>query len=233
MNHHGPVGPRNGREHGFAVPWLEAAQVDHLDLDALAGQFCGRRQRSRHRAAIGDDRGVTTTAGNARLANLDDDTGIHRPLAAVQGLVLDEDHRIRIVDRGAQQAVGVRRRGGTDDLQAGHMGEPCLQALRVLRAGTEPAAMRCAQHHGHTAATPEHEPRLRCLIDQRIHGQGHEVHEHDLDHRLESRHRGPDRHRGDGGFGDRRVTHAHRAKLIEQTTGRLEGAASCRNVLAQ
>ena len=66
--------------------------------------------------------------------------------------MLQEDHRVRVADRRAQQALGVRRGGGHDHLQAGDVGEPGLEALRVLggRAGPGPdggadaPAARCA-----------------------------------------------------------------------------------------
>ena len=57
-----------------------------------------------------------------------------RSLHAVEQPVLDEDHRVRVLDRGAQQAVGVGRRRRHDDGQPGDVREQRLEALRVLAA---------------------------------------------------------------------------------------------------
>ena len=60
----------------------------------------------------------------------------HGPGGAVEQLVLEHDDRVGVVDRGEQQALGIGRRGRHDDLESRHVGEPCLQALRVLGGGT-------------------------------------------------------------------------------------------------
>ncbi len=45
----------------------------------------------------------------------------HRRGLAVEDLVLEEDDRVGIADRGLQQALGVGRRVRRHDLQAGHV----------------------------------------------------------------------------------------------------------------
>ncbi|MPN27380.1 hypothetical protein SDC9_174811 [bioreactor metagenome] len=95
----------------------------------------------------------------------------------------------------------------------------------MLWPSVEPTTMRRAQHHGHMTAATEHEARLRRLVDQRIHGQRDEIHEHDLDHRLESAHRRPHGHGGDGGLGDRCVAHPLGAECFQQPPRHLERSA--------
>ena len=54
------------------------------------------------------------------------------PLHAVEQAVLDEDHRVGVLDGGAEQTVGVGRRRRHDDGEAGDVGQQRLEALRVL-----------------------------------------------------------------------------------------------------
>ena len=75
-----------------------------------------------------------------------------RALHAVEQPVLDEDHRVRVLDRGAQQAVGVGRRRRHDDGEAGDVGEQRLEALRVLAARRPPGAELGA--HGQAPSAP-------------------------------------------------------------------------------
>ena len=80
------------------------------------------------------------------------------------------------------QALGVVGGRGQDDLEARDVGEPHLEALGVLggRALARPSALRHAQHPGHPALPAGHEPQLRRLGGDLVHGQAGEVHEHDL-----------------------------------------------------
>ena len=48
--------------------------------------------------------------------------------------MLDEDHRIVVADGGDQAALGVVGVGRRHHLEAGHVHEHRMQALRVLRA---------------------------------------------------------------------------------------------------
>ena len=55
--------------------------------------------------------------------------------------LLQHDDRVGVVDRGQQQALGVVGGRRHDDLEAGHVREPGLQALRVLGRGPVPEPM--------------------------------------------------------------------------------------------
>ncbi len=66
--------------------------------------------------------------------------------AVVEPLRLQEHHRIRVLDRGDQQALGVIGIGGHDHLQAADMGEQRLRALAVGLAAEDAAAGRHAHH---------------------------------------------------------------------------------------
>jgi hypothetical protein len=58
-----------------------------------------------------------------RLADRHDEVVELRHVAgvAVEDLVLEEDHRVRIADRGLEQALGVGGRIGRDDLETGDL----------------------------------------------------------------------------------------------------------------
>ena len=49
------------------------------------------------------------------------------------GSALQHDHRVIVANGGLEESLGVRGRGGRDDLEPGHMGEPGIPGLRVLR----------------------------------------------------------------------------------------------------
>jgi hypothetical protein len=103
----------------------------------------------------------------------------------------------------------------------------------MLRTRAQAAAMRRAQHHRHAALTAKHEVGLGRLVDQRIHRQRHEIHEHDFNYGLEAAERGANGGGNDRGFGNRRIAHALRAESIQQAAGGLERAAGTGNILSQ
>jgi hypothetical protein len=63
----------------------------------------------------------------------------HVAAGGIKRLVFQEDHRIIVADRGAQQAFHIGRRGGHHHFQAGHAGQDLVDRLAVLRGGVEPA----------------------------------------------------------------------------------------------
>ena len=89
------------------------AQVDDLRLDALGRQLLGRLQAPcptmSEKAAM-----VTSLPGRTILAlpigTMNSGSVRHLEALAVEDLVLEEDHRVGVADRGFQQALGVGRR---------------------------------------------------------------------------------------------------------------------------
>ena len=78
----------------------------------------------------------------ARLAELDRVALLrHRGrLGEEEQLLLEEDHRVVVLDRRGEQALGVVRVRRHHDDEAGDVGEERLEALRVLRAEAHAAA---------------------------------------------------------------------------------------------
>ena len=234
MRDHQPVGARQGLQYRRLVPGLQRAQVQHLGLHPLARQCVGGVQRGVNRRAIGHDGRIPAGPGDAGLADLHGRQIVgHILLAGIERLVLHHDHRIGIVDGGAHQPIGIGDAGRAHHLQARDMREPRLQALRMLWPGGNAAAMRQAHHHRHAALATEHEARLGRLIDDGIHRNGDEIHEHDFDHRPQPGHRRAHGGTDDGGFRDRRVAHPVLAISFQQAARHAEGAAGGCDILAE
>ena len=94
---------------GLGVQRADRAQVDHLGADALLGQRLGRLHRHADHDGEGDDGDVGAFAFHLGLADRQDEIIVRRAFeaVAVHDLVLEEDHRVRVADGGAQQALGI------------------------------------------------------------------------------------------------------------------------------
>src|ERR1700691_5171093 len=71
---------------------------------------------------------------------------VERPV--VETLRLEEDHRIVILDRRDQEALGVVWIRGHDDLETADMRKDPLGALRMRLTAADAAAAGCADGHG-------------------------------------------------------------------------------------
>ena len=152
---------------------------------------------------------------------------------AVHLLVLEEQHRVVVADRGPEQALGVVGRRRDDDLEARDVGEERLDRLRVVQRAVDAAAVRRADHHRHAEPVVRavaHPRRLgHDLVERRV----DEVRELDLGDRPQAVHRGADRRADDHRLGQRRVDDPVVAELGPQPVGGEEHAALLADVLAQ
>ena len=131
---------------------------------------------------------------------------------AVQPHRLEEHHRIRIADRGEQQAVGPRRRGRAHHANAGDVAQHGLGALRMVFGRMDAAAVRRADHDRTAQAAAGPMAHARHVIDDLIERRIHEAHELDFRDGLQALRRHADRHAGDGRLGERRVLHARHCR---------------------
>ena len=76
------------------------------------------------------------------------------PDGAVHLLVLEEQHRVVVADRRAEQAPGVGRGRGDDHLQARDVGEERLHRLRVVQRAVDAAAVRARGSSSGTENAP-------------------------------------------------------------------------------
>ena len=221
------------RQDRLDVERPERSQVDHLGRDALLGEQVRGGQAvvdALHRA---DERDVVAFANDRGLPERQRLAAACRPGHRVQALVLEEDHRVVVADRGLQQPlrVGGRRRG--DDLQPGDAGQPRDRHLRVDRPEPAAAADDRPDHERDALPLPGQEPVLRRLVDQAVHRQGEEVAEHDLQHGALPRDRRAERRARHRQLGDRRVEDALRPVLLVEPGRGREHASGDGDVLAE
>ena len=146
--------------------------------------------------------------------------------------MLHEQNRVVVADGGPHEALGVGRIRWHDHLQPGDVEEPGFQALRMV--GAHVALDAALDPHGqrHFQLAPGHVVELGRVVDELVHGQRDEVHEHDLHHRTQARQGRADGHAHDGAFADGRVHHPVRAQLLGDALGDSEGTSQ-RHVLAK
>ena len=154
-------------------------------------------------------------------------------LGEVLPLGLQEDHRVGVVDRRAQQpvGVGVGRRG--DHVEAGGVRVVRLGGVAVVLDAADAAAVGDADDHRQPHRAPGAVAHLGDVADdllERRVGEGVELH---LDHRAHSVHRHPDGHPDDAGLGQRGVEAAVLAEVLGQPVGDPEDAAERTDVLAE
>jgi hypothetical protein len=158
---------------------------------------------------------------------------VRRTAAFPSGTRTASDDGVGVVDRREQQALGVRGGRRHHDLESGHVGEPRLEALRVLRRGPGAGPERGPQHHRHAGGAAEHVVDLGGLVDDLVHRLVGEVGELDLHDRTH-----PGEGRADGGaddaeLGDGGVTDPVAAEAVVEVAADAEGAAVDADVLAQ
>ena len=173
-------------------------------------------------------------AGDVGLADRGQELGVVGDLALllVDRQVLDHQHRVVVADGALEQALGVARGGRRDHLEAGHVGEPPVEGLRVL--GRELIARPVGRADDHRALhqAAEHVVDLGGVVDDLVHGHQDEVERHDLHDRALAEHGGPDRGAHEAFLGDRRVADAIGPPLLQQPGGDLVGAVEDADLLA-
>src|SRR5438105_11311570 len=212
----------------------ERTNVDHLGVEAIRAELLGRLQRARHHRGERHERDVPAGTTYQRATELlHVFTLRHLSLGCVEGLVLEDDDRIRIADRAGQQPLRIRRGRRRNDLEAGNGHRPVLEALGMLRAEARARTVRRADHERERDLSVRHVSRLGDLVRDQIPARGQEVGEHDLGDRTEPRHRGAHRRPGDRLLRDRRVADTLGSEPLEQPDRRLERATSVGHILAE
>jgi len=234
VDHEAPPGLPHRCEDRLLVEGHERPNVHDFGADPFFRQSGGRLEREQHLARPGDDRHVGALALDVGLAERDEVfAGGHRSLGAVQQLVLDEHDRVVVADRRRKEPLRVRRRGRHHDLQPGHVGEPRLERLGVLRGIAAAGAALRADDERHARLAAEHEPVLRRLIDDLVDREAREVDIHELRDRSHAGERSANGGPDEADLADRRLHDAHRAELREQAGRHLERAAVLGDVFAQ
>ena len=223
-------GTRHTRHHRVGIERLDRAQVHDFHLDAFASEFLGHGQRFVDHRAVGDDRHVTTDAGNARLAGGQRfGREFFRLEMVIEELVLAENHGVIDGDGVEQHAVGVLDRRGRHHHETWVMRVNRLDALAVKRSAARRAAEGEADDEGtrHLGAPEQRRGLIHDLVEAHR-GEVGELHLDDWPHPFD---RGTDGRTDDGVFADRCVDHAPRI-FLREILGRLERASELPDILA-
>ena len=113
------------------------------------------------------------------------------------------------------------------------MGEPALEAVRVLRRELAATAGRHPDHQRHRELAARHVRQRRRAVDDLVQREQAEVAGHDLDDRAQARDRGADTGADEAVLGQRRVDDALRPELLEQALADRVAAAVAAHVLAE
>ena len=107
------VGFLHRRDDRIPVVWLQTAQIDNLNTDALLLGLLRSHHRTLHERAVGDDRKIRSFAHCLRFAEGNHEI-VRRILRFVVGLavemfVFEKQHRIVAANRRAQQTIRIER----------------------------------------------------------------------------------------------------------------------------
>ena len=160
--------------------------------------------------------------------------GVRRELAGhvVEHDVLEDQHRVRILQRGPQHAARVLERRRRQHLDAGNVRVPAFEAVRVLRRKLAPGAGRHADHQRHAELVARHVADRGGGIENLIEREQAEIDRHQLDDRPHAGHRGANAGAGEARFRQRRIADALGAELGEQSLAHRVAAAVAADVLA-
>ncbi len=149
----------------------------------------------------------------------------HFAAQVVQRLVLHEDHRIVIADRGEQHALGIVRVGRHRHFQPRHRCQHRVRALAVLRRCVHASAISHADHQRAACAPAKHIAELGHLIPDLVHADPDEIGKHQLcNHALPGQRRAR-RCTDNRAFRYRRVDHPFCAIFGIEAGGRTPDAA--------
>ena len=207
----------DGGEDGRFVERLEAAQVDDLGGDPLAGQGVRCLQAVLDGLAVGHQRHVAPGAQHGGLAEGDGGLAGRHLLGLVeQADVEEKQHRVVVADRRLEQPLGISRGTRHHHLEAGAMDEPGLVVVVVLGADTPAGASHRQRHEREGELPAGHVAQLAGAVDQLVHGIAEERGEEQVDDRAQAGAGGAGRGAGDDALGKRRVAHAAGAELLHQ-----------------
>jgi hypothetical protein len=182
---------------------------------------------------VADEGDVAARSLDVGLADRNDVITLgHLALQVVEHLPLEHDHRIVVANGALEETLGVGRRRGRHDLEAGDVRVPALERLGVLRPELQRRAPRPAEHDRHRELAARHVAHLGGGVDDLVDGQQGEVPGHHFDDRAEAHHGGSHADPGEAELGDRRVHHPPGAEFLEQAAAHLVGAVVFGDFLA-
>ena len=213
-------------DHSRGVDRTKRTKVYDLSADPFRRKLFGRLQREAHPDAERHERDVRTFAADLCLAKGDREVihVRHFEGAAIEYLVLEEDHRVRIADCALQKSLCIGGRIRLHDFQTGDLRIPSCVVLTVLRAHTSRRAVRAAEHNGAAHLTARHVQRLGGRIDDMVDRLHSEVESHELHDGAKPAKGRTDCDAREAVFGNWRVNDALASELVQQSLTDLVGA---------
>jgi len=121
---HEPAGLSHRCEDGRRIEWPKHTQIDNLRGTADFLQDVSGAHRFQHGVRRGDDGHVLAGPYHTRPIERILVVALwHVPRGVVHKPMLEEDHRVVILDSCNQHAFGISSEGGHHDLEAGEVGE--------------------------------------------------------------------------------------------------------------
>src|SRR6476619_1062784 len=154
VDDHALAGLADRVEDSLLVEGPERPEVDHLDADPVVGDPVRGLEGVMGHQAVGAHGDLGAGVGHLRLAEGHGELAV-RDVAAdapVHLLVLEEEDRVLVADRAAEQALGVVGRGRDDDLQPRDVGEERLDRLAVVQRAMDTAAIGRPDDHRRAVA---------------------------------------------------------------------------------
>ena len=146
--------------------------------------------------------------------------------------MLEQQHRVGVLERGPEHAARVLDGRRRDHLDPGDVRVPALQAVRVLRRELPAGAGGHPDHQRHVQLAAGHVREGRGVVEDLVEREQAEVHGHDLDDRPQPGERGADARADEAGLRERGVADPLGTELLEQPEADGEAAAVHPDVLA-
>ena len=124
------IGFPHGVEDRVLVQGHEGARIDHLHGHAFPLEISRHLERPLHHHLRGDHRHVCSLPLDVGLPQRDDIVARgHLAPGGIEHLVLEEDDGVVVANGRGEEPLGVVGRGGRDDHEPRHVGEPRFEAL--------------------------------------------------------------------------------------------------------
>jgi hypothetical protein len=220
-------------EDGHVVEWTQRAQVDDFRFDARGRELSRRGHAAPQARAVRDQRDIAPRPVNPRGVEVDGGCRLGElALHVVERDRLEDDHRVRALERGLQHATRVVDGRGCHDAESRDVRVPDLETVRVLRSELTARSGRHADHHWHRELAAGHVAQRCRVVHDLVDREQAEVDGHHLDDRPQASHRGADARADERRFRQRRITNPLLAELVQQSLADGEAATVLAAVLA-
>src|SRR5579871_4250916 len=140
-------------------------------------------------------------------------------LQGIEERMLEDENRIRLLERCQQHPPGVSHCGRCQYTDAGNVGVPALQTMGMLGRHLSPTAAGHAHHQRDVELAARHVAERRRVVYDLIEREKTEVDRHHLDYRPHTTERGADAGAHEGRFRERRIAYPLGPELIKQPMG--------------